>query len=67
MYALDVWIIFGYCFEQLNCKKVRKTELAGFFLGGLMGWATLLGLQNLDRSSSTKDQTHAPFSESAES
>lgn len=59
MYALNIWIIFGYCFEPLNCKKVRKIELAGFLGGGWMGWATLLGLQNLDLSSPTKDQTHA--------
>ena len=34
IYALDIWIIFGYCFEQLICKKDRKIELAGVFFGG---------------------------------
>ena len=34
IYALDTWIIFGYCFEQLICKKDRKIELAGVFWGG---------------------------------
>ena len=36
IYALDTWIIFGYYFEQLICKKDRKIELAGF-LGGWGG------------------------------
>lgn len=43
IYALDTWIIFGYCFEQLICKKDRKIELAGVFLGwGCLAYRILI-------------------------